>query len=171
MLTLEWVLCSNSCHTERGCCLFWSWKILSNWHTSTCNPKFDIMMLILLISFCVWRPGNGAIFTHWTDQGQIGLFLDNSPTRCLNFLLCTPRILFAFFSPLQSALTTWGSWQCKSLNSRMWLSPRIWSVTKCVEVHVQTVWWWLMLQANGHRVAFARGKVLLPHSCPLLKLQ
>ena len=50
-------------------------------HTSTCHPKFDIMVLILLISFCVWRPGNGAIFTHWTDQSQIGLFLDNRATR------------------------------------------------------------------------------------------
>ena len=51
-------------------------------HTSMCNPKFDIMVLILLISFCVWGPGSGAIFTHWTDQDQIVLLLDNRATRC-----------------------------------------------------------------------------------------
>lgn len=139
-------------------------------HTSTCHPKFDIVVLILLISFCVWRPGNGAIFTHWTDQSQIGLFLDNRATRCQYFLLCTHRILFALFSPLQSALTgqVKGASSCKSLNSGMWLSPRIRSVTKCVQVHV---WWWLMLKGNGHGVAFARGNVFLPHSHPLPKLQ
>ena len=58
----------------------------------------------------------------------------------------------------------------KRLPPKKWLSPKIRSVTQCVQVHV---WWWLMLQANGHGVAlnFARGKVLLPHSCPLLKQQ
>ena len=72
-------------------------------HTSMCNPKFDIMVLILLISFCVWRPGNGAIFTLWTDQDQIGLFPDNRATRCKLPFVYTQNLVCSLFT---SALTS-----------------------------------------------------------------
>ena len=34
---------------------------------------------------CVERPNDGTVFTHWTDQDQMGPFLDNSATSVNTF--------------------------------------------------------------------------------------
>lgn len=72
----EWVLHTYSYNTERGCCLSWSWKILSNRVSFTQS----------LISWYYWYHSVCMETRQWshthTVDGhcQVGLFLDNRAT-------------------------------------------------------------------------------------------
>ena len=131
------------------------------------HPKFDIV--VLLISFCVYGDQAMEPYSHsgWTLPSRLvpwqrGHKLPNSFYVHLESFLLSFHV-YSLLWPVKGAVNV------KLIsNSEKRLPPKIRSVTQSVQVHV---WWWLMLQPNGHGVAFARGKVLLPHSCPLLKQQ
>ena len=131
------------------------------------HPKFDI--IVLLILFCVYGDQAMEPYLHsgWTLPSRLvpwqrGHKMPSSLCGHLESFLLSFHV-YSLLWPVKGA----GNVKLIS-NSEKRLPPKIRSVTQCVQVHV---WWWLMLQANGRGVAFARDKVLLPHSCPLLTLR
>ena len=131
------------------------------------HPKFDIMVLLIL--FCLYGDHAMEPYSHsgWTLPSrlvpwQLGHKMPSSLCVHLESFLLSFHV-YSLLWPVKGAVNV------KLIsNSEKRLPPKIRSVIQCVQVHVS---WWLMLQANGHGVAFARGKVLLPHSHPLLKQQ
>ena len=122
------------------------------------HPKFDIM--VLPISFCLYGDQAMELYSHsgWTLPSRLvpwqrGHKLPDSFCVHLESFLLSFHV-YSLLWPVKGA----GNVKLIS-NSEKRLPPKIRSVTQCVQVHVS---WWLMLQANGHGVAFARGKVLLP---------